>query len=169
MTDISKEERRALSQDELELVSRARHPDLSALGAGELSALVRQLRDRRDRARDLAERQRREMRGKAAPAGAEAARDDGGTRSKEHFLGAALSRARDELQRREGEEPSQAELSREALQMRRHAEQDRPEHPDPGASSDEGMQPIPNDGIAPSGAFDAEGDRPVVERSRKVR
>jgi len=31
------------------------------------------------------------------------------------------------------------------------------------------MQPIPNTGIAPSGALGAEGHRPVLERSRKVR
>jgi hypothetical protein len=33
----------------------------------------------------------------------------------------------------------------------------------------EGMRPLPNGGIAPSGAFTQEGHRPVLERSRKVR
>jgi hypothetical protein len=32
-----------------------------------------------------------------------------------------------------------------------------------------GMQPLPNTDIAPSGALDAEGHRPVLERSRKER
>jgi len=31
------------------------------------------------------------------------------------------------------------------------------------------MNDIPNTGIASSGAFDAEGQRPVLERSRKAR
>ena len=44
-----------------------------------------------------------------------------------------------------------------------------PARPDPGRTADEGMTPTPRPGIAPSGAFDAEGQRPVLERSRKVR
>ena len=44
-----------------------------------------------------------------------------------------------------------------------------PAHPGPGRTADKGMTPIPNTGIAPSGALDAEGNRPVLERSRKVR
>ena len=42
-------------------------------------------------------------------------------------------------------------------------------HPKSGQTADKGMQPNPNDDIAPSGALDAEGNRPVLERSRKVR
>lgn len=42
-------------------------------------------------------------------------------------------------------------------------------HPSPGQTANEGMNPTPNATIAPSGAFDAEGQRPVLERSRKVR
>ena len=38
-----------------------------------------------------------------------------------------------------------------------------------GQTADPGMNPTPNRDIAPSGAFDAEGQRPVLERSRKVR
>lgn len=44
-----------------------------------------------------------------------------------------------------------------------------PAHPGPGRTADKGMKPIPNTGIAPSGALDAEGHRAVLERSRKVR
>jgi len=36
-------------------------------------------------------------------------------------------------------------------------------------TANEGMQPLPNSGIAPSGALQQEGHRPVLERSRKVR
>ena len=41
--------------------------------------------------------------------------------------------------------------------------------PSPGQTANEGMNPTPNSTIAPSGALDAEGQRPVLERSRKVR
>lgn len=44
-----------------------------------------------------------------------------------------------------------------------------PAHPASGQHAHEGMNPTPNAGIAPSGAFDAEGQRPVLERSRKAR
>ena len=43
------------------------------LDSAGLCDLVRRVRERRDRARDIASRQRREMRGKAAPAGAQPA------------------------------------------------------------------------------------------------
>lgn len=54
-----------------------------------------------------------------------------------------------------------------AMELKAKAEP--PTHPKPGQTADAGMQPNPNTGIAPSGALDAEGNRPVLERSRKVR
>jgi hypothetical protein len=61
----------------------------------------------------------------------------------------------------------QPELARKALAMREKGRStDRPEsepHPDTGMID----QSRPD--YAPSGAFDAEGHRPVLERSRKVR
>lgn len=42
-------------------------------------------------------------------------------------------------------------------------------HPSPGKTSNKGMNSAPNATIAPSGAFGAEGQRPVLERSRKTR
>ncbi|MBU2168499.1 MAG: hypothetical protein KKF88_11755 [Alphaproteobacteria bacterium] len=53
--------------------------------------------------------------------------------------------------------------------MKLKAESAPPAHPDPGQTADEGMQPTHERDIAPSGALDAEGHRPVLERSRKVR
>lgn len=44
-----------------------------------------------------------------------------------------------------------------------------PQHPASERTAHEGMNDTPNQKIAPSGAFDAEGQRPVLERSRKVR
>lgn len=44
-----------------------------------------------------------------------------------------------------------------------------PHHPSPERTAHEGMNDTPNTDIAPSGAFNAEGQRPVLERSRKSR
>lgn len=44
-----------------------------------------------------------------------------------------------------------------------------PGHPLPEPAPDSGMTSKPQEGQAPSGALDAEGQRPVLERSRKVR
>lgn len=44
-----------------------------------------------------------------------------------------------------------------------------PRHPASGRTAHAGMSDTPNPDIASSGAFDAEGQRPVLERSRKVR
>jgi len=43
------------------------------------------------------------------------------------------------------------------------------QHPDAGRQAGQGMTPTPNEDIAPSGALDAEGHKPVVERTRKAR
>ncbi len=187
MVDSSKEEQRALSQDELELVSAARQPGLREMSDRDLADLLRRLRDRRDRARTTGDRQAREIRGKAAPSGSTAAADNAGTRSKEHFLGAALARAMEERERRQEREHtmpekerhperhdpghsdrSQRDIAEEALELRRKAEGP-PDHPENTPTPDEGMQPKPNEGIAPSGALDAEGHKVVVERTRKPR
>ena len=61
----------------------------------------------------------------------------------------------------------QSDAAQRALKMKRDA--DGPGHPPAGQTDDEGMTPVPNNTIAPSGALDAEGHRPVVERSRKSR
>lgn len=52
-----------------------------------------------------------------------------------------------------------------AMKQSRVSEQERPRSITTGA----GMRSIPNTGIAPSGALNQQGRRPVLERSRKVR
>lgn len=42
-------------------------------------------------------------------------------------------------------------------------------HPKTGDHADQGVRSIPFEDQPPSGALDAEGQRPVLERSRKVR
>jgi len=69
-----KQKRRLLGADELILVEKTHHPALGLLPDRDLAELRKLVRERRDRAHDIAARQRRELRGKAAPKGARAAR-----------------------------------------------------------------------------------------------
>lgn len=97
----SPEEERALSSEELELANQARQPVLGQLSDRDLSDLVSRLRDRRNRARDIGGRQRREARGKASPSGISPAGGNEGTLAKAEYLDAALERVLAERGRRE--------------------------------------------------------------------
>lgn len=61
----------------------------------------------------------------------------------------------------------QVDIAERALELKSRA--DKPSHPGAGETPGEGMQSLPDSAVAPSGALDAEGHRPVLERSRKVR
>lgn len=91
---------RVLDSEEGEMVARTHLPALRGQTDSDLAGLIRYLRDRRSRARDIARQQRREMRGKAPSAGARAATDNTGTREKGALLGEALKRASKESGRR---------------------------------------------------------------------
>jgi hypothetical protein len=189
---VSPEERRALDADELALAEQSRHPRLGELSDRELSDLVSRLRSRRNRARDIADRQGREARAKAAPAGASPARGNKGTLSKHDYLNAALERAMEERKARGaagGEarddnqddigardaELSQRELAEKAMRMKEAGEggpspmqeAGGPLHPDdPDASAGKGELADTARRTAPSGAFEHAGDLPSRERSR---
>lgn len=64
----------------------------------------------------------------------------------------------------------QVEIASEALRLRKAADEEamgaRPENEQ---HANEGMNAVPRQGQPPSGALDAEGQRPVLERSRKTR
>ena len=162
-------EERLLSTDEHGLVSQTRLESLKEVADDALSDLVGRLREMRDKARDIAKRQRREMRGKAKPSGATAAKDDTGSRGKSEALTTAARRAGKELARRRGrtKRADQSDYAKRALEMKRAAA--KPKHPDSEPEPNTGMQPLPNENIAPSGAFAAEGDKPVLERSHQSR
>lgn len=177
------EEQRALSSDEMELASQSRQPVLGQLSDRDLSDLVSRLRDRRDRARDIGDRQSREARGKAAPAGISPATDNEGTRTKADYLGAALARAiaeRDQRQSKsEGgatraENQSQADLAHKAMELKEAnskqssmLEDGAPLHPnDPDADSGKKGLAATSRNTAPSGALDHAGELPARERSR---
>lgn len=116
-----RDEVRALSGDELELVVKTHIPLVLDLSDTELDGLIKQVREKRKRARDIANRQRREMRGKSERPGAAAARDNTGSRQKEAVLSAALKRLNNEKSRRARHSAvtEQVRLARKALQLKR--------------------------------------------------
>jgi len=119
-----RDESQFLSKDELALVEKTHNPHLAELSDSELSKIYKLLRDRRDKARDIADRQQREMRGKAEPKGARSARDNTGTHSKKDLLGDAMFRLDEEVKRREHNSSRQPliESAKRALEMRRAIE-----------------------------------------------
>jgi hypothetical protein len=58
MAITRRQEARALSTDELELVEKSRLPAVRSLTDSQLATLVKRMRTRRDRAKTVAERQR---------------------------------------------------------------------------------------------------------------
>ncbi|MGH6841344.1 MAG: hypothetical protein ACREDV_04520 [Methylocella sp.] len=137
-----KHERRLLGADELTLVEKTRHPALGLLPDQDLAALRKLVRERRDRAQDTASRQRRELRGKAAPKGARAATDDSGTREKRDILAAAMQRLNKEVSRREAKAARQALIggAKRALELRRAAGANTT-RPSAGRTANEGITP----------------------------
>jgi hypothetical protein len=97
------DERRLMSDEEYTLVEQTRYPVLGKLEDAALKDLTRRLRERRDRARDIAHRQRREVRGKGRQA-TTFEKQDAGNRQKASLLAEALSRINSERTRRKAEE-----------------------------------------------------------------
>jgi hypothetical protein len=123
MSIARKDEARLLAKDELELVEKTHHPAIAELSDKELAETKKLLRERRDRASDIAKRQRREMRGKARAQGAKPAADNLGSKEKSAALGQALKRLNSETARRRsksGREATQAGMKK-ALEMKKSA------------------------------------------------
>lgn len=118
-----REEERALDADEKELVGKSHHPEVQELSDAELADLVKLLRTRRDKARDVAHQRRREIRGKGAPRGATPSSGDAGSRTKLAVLAMAMRRLNAEAERRRQmtAQVSQAELARNALKLKQGA------------------------------------------------
>jgi hypothetical protein len=123
MSISSRQEARLLSADEVDLVARSHHPRLREADDTGLADLIGRLRERRDRARDVSRRQRRELRGKAAPSGVRPATDNTGTREKAALLAAAVKRASKESERRRNAQArgSLVATSRRALALKQAA------------------------------------------------
>lgn len=95
-----KQEARALSDDERELVQKSHHPEVQELSDAELHHLLKTLRDRRDKAQTEAHRRRREMRGKAAPKRTRPSKMDAGSMAKLEVLAMSMRRLNGEVERR---------------------------------------------------------------------
>jgi hypothetical protein len=102
MTTSRRNQDRVLDKGEKELVESSRHPNVTTLEQKELAKLVKLLRERRDRARDIAKTQRRNVRGKGAASAKEGA--ERGNKEKMSVLAQALQRANKEAARRGGAE-----------------------------------------------------------------
>ena len=139
-------EQRMLTDAEFEVVKQTHYPAIAELAKNELADAARRLRDYRNKARDLARQQRREMRGKANPRGARPAMDNTGTAVKQQVFASALRRVNRELGRTTTDErrAGQSEIARRALQLKR-ANRVR-HHPSAGRTAGHGMHPIPNQG-----------------------
>ncbi len=123
MAISQKDEARALSADERELVEKSHHPMLQELPDAELANLVKLVRERRDKAQAQANQRRREMRGKGAPKGATASAADEGSKLKLAVLAMAVRRLNSEVQRRRrlAARADLADNARKALAMKRAA------------------------------------------------
>ena len=123
MATTRKREERALSRDERELVEKSRPPAVRSLTDSQLATLVKRMRVRRDRARTVAERQRRELRGKATARGAKPSQADEGSRLKLSVLSTALVRLDTETTRRSRAKAktSLVESARRALALKQKA------------------------------------------------
>lgn len=97
------DERRLMNDEEYTLVEQTRYPVLGKLEDAALKELTQRLRERRDRARDIAHRQRRDVRGKGRQATA-FEKKDAGNRQKARVLAEALTRINSERTRRKAEE-----------------------------------------------------------------
>jgi hypothetical protein len=140
MTASRKSEHRALSQDEHELIDRTHRPALTALKQDELSQLIALVRERRDRARDIAHRQRRQVRGKDRAKRAVPENADAGKRLKAAILGEALARLSEERSRRTARSDLIAS-ARKALALKRAAS--RQSRPPSAPTASTGMTPKP--------------------------
>lgn len=124
MPELSKEDLRALSRDEKDLVEQT-GKKIGKLAEKDLDDLIGLLRRARNRARDIGNRQAREARGKARPAGATPATGNAGTKAKTEVLAEALARAQAEQKRRRKEAArAEKQAAKDAAKAAKKAEKD---------------------------------------------
>lgn len=138
-----KDEARFLDKDEAGLVEKSHHPEIASLEDKALGDTIKLIRERRDRAREIGQRQRREMRGKAKPQGAKAAGDNAGTKQKMAVLAAALKRLNAEQTRRREQSARNATASGMKRAMELKAASAAPKRPS-SKTADKGMKSVPN-------------------------
>ncbi|EIM25307.1 hypothetical protein [Microvirga lotononidis] len=131
------DERRLMTDEEYTLVEQTRYPVLGKLEDAALKDLTQRLRERRDRARDIAHRQRREVRGKGRRTTA-FEKQDAGNRRKARILAEALTRINSERTHRKAEELRANARRAFALRQDREASV----RPDSGRTSRSGMREV---------------------------
>jgi len=94
-------EDKLLNASEADIVGETRGPEIAGKSLEELRNLLTLLRKAHDKAKDIAARQQREMRGKAEPHGARPVQDNLGTKAKAQVLQEAILRVDAELQSRQ--------------------------------------------------------------------
>jgi hypothetical protein len=114
-------EKRMLTATEFEVVEQSHYPAIMELPKESLSDILKLLRDYRNKARDRAHQQRREMRGKSQPRATVAALDNSGTERKGEIFASALKRVNRELSRIKKYESRkiQGDYARRALEIKR--------------------------------------------------
>jgi hypothetical protein len=137
-------EKRALTATEFEVVERTHYPAICGLSKEALKDNLKLLREYRKKARDRAQQQRREMRGKAEPRGIASASDNSGTERKGEILSGALKRVNRELARLRKAESggNQSEYARRALDLKR--ENRVRHHPGSGRTANSSMTVVQN-------------------------
>lgn len=162
MARSRKQDERYLTRDEQALCEKTRQPGLRTMKQDELRDLARRLRERRDRARDLARDQRRKAR-----VGGKATEGETGSDRKKALLAAGMKRVNRELDRRRARtrRETATEHLRQALRRKTSGNWSGPAY----RNARDGMNPLPNTDIAPSGALGAEGSKPALERAGKAR
>jgi len=101
MTTNAQLEDKLLNASEADIVAETRAPEIEGKSPEELRHLLSLLRKAHDKAKDIAARQQREMRGKAEPHGAKPVQDNLGTKAKAQVLQEAILRVDAELQSRQ--------------------------------------------------------------------
>jgi hypothetical protein len=124
MAISQKEEARALNAGERELVEKSHHPALQELPDGELSNLVKLMRERREKAKAETYRHRREIRGKADPKREAPPKTDAVSKHKVAVLAMAMRRLNNETERRRRMTASTSlvENAKKALAMKQASE-----------------------------------------------
>jgi hypothetical protein len=144
MSGSADADNRALNAAELDLVKETLPPAIDGKTSEELKALAHRLRTAYQRARDIAQRQQREIRGKAEPHASRPATDAAGSVAKTEALMEAIRRVDEALSRRveaETGKPSSSEFARRALEMKMAAE--RGGRPDAGHTANTGPHDKP--------------------------
>jgi hypothetical protein len=159
MSRSRREDARLLSPEDHLLVSQTRQPLIKTLTDDDLRKLVIDLRERKGGSRPSHLRD-------ASAAPTDAAARDARSGTKQALFASAIKRLNKELHRRESTATKQLVANaKKALAMKSSADVTDHNRPD-SRTAGEGMKVKQSEGLLP---IERQGERPVLERSRKVR